>query len=73
MNGRQVSQVFKTLFLEAFLVFVKLHVRDAFFPAYAADVAGGWGCFERLEALMILLVYDFIFLLAVFYVSSARR
>ena len=73
MNGRQVSQVFKTLFLEAFLVFVKLDVRDALFPAYAADVAGGWGCFERLEALMILLVYDFIFLLAVFYVSSARR
>mgnify|MGYP006870465840 CR=1 FL=1 len=57
MNGRQVSQVFKTLFLEAFLVFVKLDVRDAFFPAYAADVAEFFGQFERLKAL----VHDFGF------------
>ena len=62
MDGRQVSQPFKSMFFESFAVFVELGCRDAPFPTYPADVAEFFGEFERLKAL----VHDFCFFFHLF-------
>jgi len=74
MNGRQVSQSFKTLLFEAFAVFVELGERDFSFLADAADVVEFFDQFERLKALVHDFGFRFIsFLLLFLYLFGGTR
>lgn len=73
VDGRLISQAFKTLFLETFPVFVELGAPDASFPAYAADVAKFFGQFERLKALTHDFGCRFHVLLAALFVFSRQE